>query len=49
MSSALIETGISGFHKMVKTVLKSDFRKKLKSQNTEAIKISAMLVLGNSY
>ena len=50
MTSTSIETGVSDFHKMVVTVLKSYFRKReAKSLNTEAIKISAMIVSGNSY
>ena len=47
MLSTLIETGVSDFHKMVVTVLKSCFIKH--SLNTEVIKVSAMIVLGNSY
>ena len=50
MPSTLIETGVSDFNKMVVTVLKSFLENvKLKSLNTEAIKISALIVLGNSY
>ena len=50
MPSALIEMGGSDFYKMVVTILKHSLEKlKLRSSNTEVIKISAMIVLGNSY
>ena len=48
--STLIKTGVSDFHKIVLTVLKSYLENvKLKSLNTEAIKISAVIVSGSSY